>query len=153
MAGGSPTDLEKAKMIKAWILHPEQRQELFWDYASVFLTQDREMRKRLTTKATAAAQEAMEQEAQRLMDGIEAISTMNVARGMRGWLLRHAMNQVTPASIKASTMPGTIPAMNKAPIEVLVETPYSTRMIDGGTRMPRAPDVEITPTPKRDGKP
>ncbi len=81
LASGSPTDLEKAKMIKAWILHPDQRQELFWDYASVFLTQDREMRKRLTTKATSGAQDAMEREAERLMDGIEAISTMNVARG------------------------------------------------------------------------
>jgi len=81
LAGGTPSDFEKAKMIKAWILHPEQRQELFWDYTSVFLTQDREMRKRLTTKATSAAQEIMEQEAQRLMDGIEAIATANVARG------------------------------------------------------------------------
>ena len=44
-----------------------------------------------------------------------------------------------------------MPAMNSAPIEVLVETPYSTRMIDGGTRMPSAPEVEITPTPKRLG--
>ena len=38
------------------------------------------------------------------------------------------------ASISARMMPGTMPAMNSAPIEVLVETPYSTRMIDGGTR-------------------
>src|SRR6516225_10689333 len=45
-------------------------------------------------------------------------------------------------------MPGTMPAMNSAPIEVLVETPYKTKMIDGGTRMPSAPEVEITPTPK-----
>ena len=42
-----------------------------------------------------------------------------------------------------------MPAMNSAPIEVLVETPYSTRMIEGGTRMPSAPEVEITPTPNR----
>src|SRR6202163_2083321 len=71
--------------------------------------------------------------------------------GMRGNLPRQAMNQVTTASIEASMMPGTMPAMNSAPIEVLVETPYSTRMIDGGTRMPSAPDVEITPTPNRRG--
>ena len=44
-----------------------------------------------------------------------------------------------------------MPAMNNAPIEVLVETPYSTRMIEGGTRMPSAPDVEMTPTPNRRG--
>ena len=61
------------------------------------------------------------------------------------------MNQVTAASIRASMIPGTMPAMNNAPIEVLVETPYSTRMIEGGTRMPSAPDVEITPTPNRLG--
>src|SRR5947209_3578759 len=63
------------------------------------------------------------------------------------------MNHVTAASIEASMSPGTIPAMNNAPIEVLVETPYSTRMIEGGTRMPSAPEVEITPTPKRRGYP
>lgn len=81
LANGTPTDLEKAKTIKAWILHPEERGELFWDYASVFLTGDGEMRKKLTTKASAAAQEALEREAKRLMDGIEAVATMNVARG------------------------------------------------------------------------
>ena len=61
------------------------------------------------------------------------------------------MNQVTAASISARMMPGTMPAMNSAPIEVLVDTPYSTRMIEGGTRMPSAPEVEITPTPNRRG--
>src|ERR1700730_8791680 len=63
------------------------------------------------------------------------------------------MNQVTAASIEASMTPGTMPAMNSAPIEELVETPYSTRMIDGGTRMPSAPEVVMTPAPKRLGKP
>lgn len=81
LAAGTPGDLEKAKMIKAWILHPEQRGDLFWDYVSVFLTKDKEPRKRLTTKETAAAQAVMEREAQRLMEGLELISTMNVARG------------------------------------------------------------------------
>ena len=81
LAGGSPTDLEKAKIIKAWIMHPEQRVEIFPDYASVFLTKDNEMRKRLTTKATSGAQDILEQEATRLMDGIETIATMNAARG------------------------------------------------------------------------
>src|SRR5262249_46978841 len=50
-------------------------------------------------------------------------------------------------------MPGTMPAMNSAPIEVLVETPYNTRMIEGGTRIPSAPEVEITPTPNLRGYP
>src|SRR5579863_10624173 len=76
---------------------------------------------------------------------------LSVARGIFGYLLRQAMNQVTAASIKASITPGTMPAMNSAPIEVLVETPYSTRMIEGGTRMPSAPEVEITPDRKRRG--
>lgn len=81
LAAGTPGDLEKAKMIKAWILHPEQRDELFWDYVSVFLTRDKDMRKRLTTKQTSAANDIMEKEARRLMEGLELISTMNVARG------------------------------------------------------------------------
>lgn len=81
LAGGSASDLEKAKIIKAWIMHPNDRVEIFQDYASVFLTKDGDMRKRLTTKATAGAQDILEQEAKRLMDGIETISTMNVARG------------------------------------------------------------------------
>src|SRR5476649_2116082 len=63
------------------------------------------------------------------------------------------MNQVTDASIAARITPGTMPAMNSAPIDEFVDTPYRTRMIEGGTRMPSAPDVVITPAPKRLGKP
>src|SRR5471032_1436847 len=63
------------------------------------------------------------------------------------------MNQVTEASIEARITPGIMPAINSAPIEELVDTPYSTRMIDGGTRMPSAPEVVMTPAPKRFGKP
>ena len=81
LAGGTPGDLEKALVIKAWILHPEQRDDLFWDYVNVFLTKDKEVRKRLTTKDSQAAQDVMEKEAQRLMEGLEQIATMNVARG------------------------------------------------------------------------
>lgn len=81
LAGGTAADLEKAKMIKAWIMHPEQRADLFWDYTSVFLTVDGSMRKKLTTKATSGAQDAMEREAFRLLEGIDAVSTMNLARG------------------------------------------------------------------------
>ena len=43
--------------------------------------------------------------------------------------------------------------MNSAPSEVLVETEYITITIDGGIRMPSAPEVVITPAPKRGGKP
>src|SRR5882672_2252443 len=63
------------------------------------------------------------------------------------------MNQVTEANIIARMTPGTMPAMNSAPIDELVDTPYNTRMIDGGTRMPSAPEVVMTPAPKRLGKP
>ena len=87
LSRGTAGDQEKATMIKAWLLHPEMRTELFWDYASVFLTGEGQVRKRLTTKSTAAAQEALEQEAQRLIAGIEKISTMNVARGTESILL------------------------------------------------------------------
>src|SRR5487761_2442176 len=56
-------------------------------------------------------------------------------------------------SIVASMIPGTTPAMNSLPTEVLVETEYSTIAIDGGIRMPSAPEVVTTPAPKRGGKP
>ncbi len=46
-----------------------------------------------------------------------------------------------------------IPAMNSAPTDVLVATAYITITIDGGIRMPSAPEVVITPAPKRAGKP
>lgn len=81
LATGSSSDLEKAKMIKAWLLHPEQRAEFFWDYAAVFLTADGVTRKTLATKKCAEAIPAMTAEAERLMRGIDAISSMNVARG------------------------------------------------------------------------
>src|SRR4029079_2826927 len=53
----------------------------------------------------------------------------------------------------ASTMPGTIPAMNSLPTDELVATAYSTIGIDGGIRMPSEPEVVITPAPNSFGKP
>src|SRR5487761_2012704 len=50
-------------------------------------------------------------------------------------------------------MPGTIPAMNKAPTEVLVATEYMTITIEGGIKMPSAPDVVMMPAPNFFGKP
>src|SRR5450830_1309656 len=50
-------------------------------------------------------------------------------------------------------MPGTTPAMNKEPTEVLVATEYITITIDGGIRMPKAPEVVMTPAPNLFGKP
>src|SRR5438067_9973820 len=51
------------------------------------------------------------------------------------------------------TSPGTPPAMNNCPTEVLVATEYMTITIDGGISMPSAPDVVITPAPNFFGKP
>src|SRR5512143_4292358 len=56
-------------------------------------------------------------------------------------------------SMVASIRPGTMPAMKSLPTEVLVDTEYSTIVIEGGIRMPSAPDVVTTPAPKRGGKP
>lgn len=81
LLGGSAADIEKAKMIKMWLLHPEQRADIFWDYAAVFLTADGSTRKTLATKKCEAAVAVMEQEAERLKRGIEYITGMNVARG------------------------------------------------------------------------
>ena len=44
-------------------------------------------------------------------------------------------------------MPGTTPAMNMAPTEVLVATEYITMTMEGGIRMPSAPEVVTTPAP------
>src|SRR5438552_3812790 len=46
-----------------------------------------------------------------------------------------------------------MPAMNSAPTDVLVATAYITITIDGGIRMPSAPEVVMTPATKRAGKP
>jgi len=46
-----------------------------------------------------------------------------------------------------------MPAMKRAPTDVLVATAYITITIEGGMRMPSAPEVVITPAPKRAGKP
>src|SRR5262252_9909594 len=46
-----------------------------------------------------------------------------------------------------------MPAMNSWPTDVFVATAYMTMTIDGGIRMPRAPDVVMTPAPNRAGKP
>ena len=43
--------------------------------------------------------------------------------------------------------------MKSWPTEVLVATEYMTITIDGGIRMPSAPEVVITPAPNRFGNP
>src|SRR3982751_4053862 len=77
----------------------------------------------------------------------------HVAFGWRGKLFLRAIHHVVAPRNVASTRPGTMPAMNSAPTDVLVATAYITITIDGGIRMPSAPDVVITPAPKRAGKP
>src|SRR5689334_25281788 len=67
----------------------------------------------------------------------------------------------------ARIRPGTTPAMNICPTEAedtrspdgpvtiapVVATEYMTITIDGGIRMPSAPEVVMTPAPKRFGNP
>src|SRR5512145_1485503 len=79
--------------------------------------------------------------------------SFQLAFGWRGKSNLRARYQVTKPSIVARTMPGTTPAMKSAPTDVLVATEYMTMTIDGGIRMPSAPEVVMTPAPKRDGKP
>lgn len=79
LSNGSKAEIEKEKMIRQWIDHPGQRTALFKDYESVFLTRDGDIRKRLTTKATTAAEEIMQTEALRLIEGKDFIATVNVA--------------------------------------------------------------------------
>src|SRR5271166_1405532 len=71
-----------------------------------------------------------------------------------------------PRSV-ASSSPGTTPAIKSCPTDAeptgwpsgpsgfwpLVATANMTRLTDGGNRMPSAPDVAITPAPKRLGYP
>src|SRR5262249_61590594 len=70
-------------------------------------------------------------------------------------------------NIVASIRPGTSPAMKSWPTEAestmapsgplgcmpLVATAKMTRLIDGGNRVPSAPDVAITPAANRGGEP
>src|SRR4030095_11311753 len=68
-------------------------------------------------------------------------------------LFLRARHQVVSPSSVASASPGMMPAMNRAPTDVLVATAYITITIDGGIRIPSAPDVVMTPAPNRAGNP
>ncbi len=95
LALGSAAEKQKASILKEWLAHPDDRAALFDEYQSVFLTADGEIRKRLTTKATVAAEAALRAEAERLAEGLDAIRSLNVARGtesllrMTGAILQH----------------------------------------------------------------
>lgn len=86
LSQGSAAEKQKAQILKDWISHPDKRGEMFDDYADIFLTADKEVRKRLTTKATAAAEDALRAEAARLLEGLDAIRALNVARGTESLL-------------------------------------------------------------------
>lgn len=87
LATGSKTDREKAERLERWLDHPKGRIPLYDDYARIFLTEEDEIRKRLTTKATQDALPALEAEAKRIQDGFERIKTVNVARGTESLLI------------------------------------------------------------------
>jgi len=83
---GSATEKLKADFLNDWIENPEQRQEFFKEYKALFITAKGDIKKRLTTKATVAAEETLRAEADRLQEGIDIIQTMNVARGTESLL-------------------------------------------------------------------
>ncbi|MGE3624683.1 MAG: UvrD-helicase domain-containing protein, partial [Bdellovibrionales bacterium] len=86
LAGGSAADLEKAQVVKAWLMNPDQRTEIYKDYRAAFVTKDGEIRKKMTSKAAAGAEDALRVEADRLLAGDEIIRTHNAARGTESLL-------------------------------------------------------------------
>ena len=54
----------------------------------------------------------------------------------------------TMISRMAVRMPGPKPPRNRPPMDVLVETPYTTMGMLGGIRMPRQPEAAIRPREK-----
>jgi hypothetical protein len=55
LAAGSPTDRERAAVLAGWCEAPQQRRQILEDYVGVYLTDESEIRKSLTTKGAAAA--------------------------------------------------------------------------------------------------
>lgn len=82
LSQGSKTDQEKAELLRVWLnASIEERDLMFREYTRIFLTDKLEIRKTLVTKKSAAAEDAMYAEAERLLDVLEEIKTANVARG------------------------------------------------------------------------
>lgn len=86
LSRGSAAEQQKGKLLKDWLGHPEKRAELAHAYEAVFMTTEGAVRKRLTTKATEDAEGFLRTEANRLLKGIDAIQTLNVARGTESLL-------------------------------------------------------------------
>ncbi|MDD9900690.1 MAG: double-strand break repair helicase AddA [Alphaproteobacteria bacterium] len=86
LATGSDTDRERATIIKAWLLNPETREDIFTDYAATFLKADGTPRKSLATKKAAFAEPALRIEAERLVKGLDTIATANLAENTESLL-------------------------------------------------------------------
>lgn len=88
LSNGSKADKERGEMLSVWLgASPDERNLMFKEYLDLFLTAGQDMRKRLTTKSSAAAQPVLEAEAKRLMTVLEKIKTANVARGTEALLI------------------------------------------------------------------
>ena len=71
-----------------------------------------------------------------------------LARGASAGL-RHTRKSTVSESRIAIRMPGTMPAMKSAPIDVSVMTPYRMSGIEGGMRMPSVPPAAVAPSASR----
>jgi len=88
MVAGSAADQEKAYVIQEWLNStPAERMEIYDDYLNVFLTAKGEKRKRFATKQCGEASSILETEAHRLVQGVEAVKTTNVANGTEALLV------------------------------------------------------------------
>jgi len=86
LAGGNAAERQKSRLLEEWLDHPDKRAALSGEYMSIFVTAKGEARQRLTTKATAGAEDILRAEANRLLEGTDAIQAMNVARGTESLL-------------------------------------------------------------------
>ncbi|MBI3441539.1 MAG: double-strand break repair helicase AddA [Proteobacteria bacterium] len=86
LSHGSAAEQQKSQLIKEWLSRPERRADLAHDYEAIFLTTEGEVRKRMTSKESGAAEEVLRAEANRLLEGVDAICSLNVARGTESLL-------------------------------------------------------------------
>ena len=83
LEAGSDTDRERGREIMEWLARPDRRVETFERYRDAFLTAGGTARKRLITKAAAAAnpssEDVLRQEAARLEDVVDAHKAATIA--------------------------------------------------------------------------
>ena len=65
--------------------------------------------------------------------------------------LREIANTVQIIKKPVSISPGTMPAINRRPIEVSVAIPYRMNVTEGGIRMPSVPPAQIEPVATSSG--